>query len=102
MELGLKLRKIRLAKGLTVYRLSELTGLTGDHIRKIERGDKTPTVETITRYLQPLNYSLSEFFNENDSVIYATPNEKKLIDMYRFFPDDKADLLFAFIEKFSK
>ena len=37
MELGAKLKKMRKSKGISVYRLSDLTGLSADHIRKIER-----------------------------------------------------------------
>ncbi len=102
MELGTRLKEIRNAKGVSIYRLSELSGLTADHIRKIERDAKVPTVETISRYLKPLGISLSEFFNEDSELIYATPDEKRIVDLYRYLPKDKAEILMKFIEEFTE
>ncbi len=101
MELGKRLAKFRQAKGLTVYKLCELTGLSPTHIRAVERGAKTPNVETITRYLEPLDITLAEFFNEDDSVIYATPVERELIDYYRTLSPDSEELLLKLLKSLS-
>jgi len=102
MELGTKLKAVRKSKGVSVYRLSDLTGLSADHIRKIERDAKVPTVETIKRYLTPLDISLSEFFYEDEEQVYVTPDEKHLIDIYRLLPDEKAKALLDFIDTICK
>ena len=102
MELGAKLKKMRKSKGISVYRLSDLTGLSADHIRKIERDAKVPTVETIRRYLAPLDVSLSEFFYEDEEQVFVTPDEKHLIDVYRLLSEDKAKALIEFIDSFCK
>ncbi len=102
MELGKKLKSYRQAKGMSLYKLCSLTGLSANHIREVEKDAKTPTVETITRYLKPLDISLSEFFNEDESIIMASPNEKELIDLYRYLPPDKSELLLEVFRKFGK
>ena len=102
MELGAKLKELRKSKGLSVYRLSDLTGLSADHIRKIERDAKVPTVETIKRYLAPLDVSLSEFFYEDEEQVFVTPDEKRLIDIYRLLPKEKSKALMDFLDSFCK
>ena len=101
MELGKRLAYFREAKGLTVYRLCEITGLSPTHIRAVERGAKTPNVETITRYLEPLDITLSEFFNEDDTVIYATPVERELVDYYRTLSPESEELLLKLLKSLS-
>lgn len=98
MELGKRLAEFRQAKGLTVYKLCEMTGLSPTHIRAVERGAKTPNVETITRYLEPLNITLSEFFNTDNSLIYATPVERELIDYYRTLAPESEELLLKLLK----
>ena len=71
------------------------------HIRAVERGAKTPNVETITRYLDPLNITLAEFFNEDDAVIYATPVERELIDYYRTLTPESEELLLKLLKSLS-
>lgn len=100
MELGKRLKQFRNAKEMSLYQLCDLTGLAENHIREVEKGAKKPTVETISRYLKPLDISLSEFFNEDESVIYATSTEKELIDLYRYLPKDKSELLLEVFRKF--
>ena len=102
MELGAKLKELRKSKGLSVYRLSDLTGLSADHIRKIERDAKVPTVETIRRYLAPLDISLSEFFYEDEEQVFVAPDEKRLIDIYRLLPKEKSKALMDFLDSFCK
>ena len=51
-----KIKEIRIARGITQKRLSELTGLSQQHISEIERGKKNPTLKTLNKILEALEY----------------------------------------------
>lgn len=49
MEVGKKLHKLRENKKMSMYRLIQLTGVSGHHIKGIEEGTRQPTIETLNR-----------------------------------------------------
>lgn len=100
MELGERLRYWRTKKGISVYKLYRLSDISENHIRSIERGEKQPTVAKLKALTDALDISLSEFFNEDEEHInYLSEKEKRLLDLYRNLPPDKADILVDFYEK---
>ena len=47
MDIAGRLKQIRTAKGYSVYKLSQLSGVSETHIRDLERGDRNPSLDTI-------------------------------------------------------
>lgn len=41
MDISKRLKEIRKAKNISVYKLSQLSGVSETHIRDLERGDET-------------------------------------------------------------
>lgn len=93
MTIGDRLRSIREAKNITIYRLSKETGISQNHISGIELGKRQPTIETLSRLLAPLGISLAELFNEEKKAMYPSEDERLLIENYRRLPKEKADML---------
>ena len=93
MDIGRKLRSLREAKEMTIYKLSKETGISQNHIGGIELGKRQPTFDTLSRLLSPLGVSLSEFFNEDTEAFYLSSDEKRLIKNYRCLSKDKAAAL---------
>lgn len=94
MEIGEKLKKLREGKQMTIYRLTQITGVSGHHIKCIEEGVRQPTVETLRRLAVALGYSLPELFNDSDSQYsYLSERERQLIENFRRLPKEKADAL---------
>ncbi len=93
MEIGKKLRKLRESKKMSKYRLTQMTGVCGHHIKGIEEGTRQPTIETLERLVTALGSSLAEIFNDDTNVSYLSDKEKKLIENFRTLNDDKADAL---------
>ncbi len=89
MNIGERLRYIREAKKITIYRLSKETGVSQNHISGIELGKRQPTIDMLIRLTEPLGITLAELFNEGDAV-FLSENEKELIVNYRCLPDEKA------------
>jgi transcriptional regulator with XRE-family HTH domain len=61
--LGRTLAEIRRERGLTQESLSLTTGIHRNYIGGIERGERSPTVETIAVLADALGVSLGELFS---------------------------------------
>lgn len=93
MEIGKKLHKLREEKNMSMYRLTQITGVAGQHIRGIEEGTRQPTIDTLQRLTAALGSSLAEIFSEDEQCSYLSEREKQLIDNFRRLSDEKADAL---------
>ncbi len=92
MNYGERLRLMRDSKGISVYRLSQASGVSQGHISDLENGRNKPTIDTLNKLLAPLGITLAEFFNENGETAILTNREKELVSNFRALPDDKAEL----------
>ena len=92
MDLGKRLWELREAKGLTRYRITMITGISGDHIKGIEEGTRQPTIETLKMLIEPLGVTLAELFNEGE-VTYLSENERRLIENFRTMSNEKSEAL---------
>ena len=93
MEVGKKLHKLRKDKNMSMYRLTQITGVSGHHIKGIEEGSRQPTIETLNRLAVALGSSLAELFNDDTECTYLTENERRLIENYRKLSEEKAEAL---------
>lgn len=90
MNLPEKFRDLRNAKNLSVYKMSKLSDVSENYIHRIEKGGTQPSVAVLEKLLLCLGTTLSEFFNESQSVIYPTEFELELIESVRILPTEKA------------
>lgn len=93
MVIGERLRYMRKSKKMSIYKLSQETGISQSHISDLELGRRKPSVETLSRLIVPLGITLSELFNENDDISILTEKERELVEYYRTLPNEKAALL---------
>ena len=98
VNISKKLKDIRKTKGISVYKLSQLSGVSETHIRDLERGDKNPSIDALSKIVSPLGTSLSDFLNETEGVSYLSEKEKTLVECFRHLSDEKADTLIAFLK----
>jgi len=49
LDISKRLKEIRKAKKISVYKLSQLSGVSETHIRDLERGDRNPSIDTLSR-----------------------------------------------------
>lgn len=98
MDIAKRLKNARKAKDLSVYKLSQLSGVSETHIRDLERGDRNPSFDTLDRLAKPLGLSLSDMFKETEDVFYLSNDERELVECYRMLSKDKADTLLQFIK----
>ena len=60
----LRLKELREEQELSIYRLSKLTGLSERSIGFIEKGERTPTIESVIRLSMALGVKLADVIRE--------------------------------------
>lgn len=98
MDIAERLKAVRKSKNISVYKLSQLSGVSETHIRDLERGDHNPSFDTLSRLAKPMGLSLSELFNESDETAFLNKEEKELVECFRMLSKDKADSLLVFLK----
>ena len=85
MEIGDKLRRMRIQRGLTQGELADRCELSKSFISQVERDLASPSIATLTDLLECLGSSLPEFFSEH-------PEEKTVFtpgDMFEKTDDER-------------
>ena len=62
MQIGLKLKELRMAKGLTQEELANRAELSKGFISQLERDLTSPSIATLVDILQCLGTNLKDFF----------------------------------------
>ena len=85
MDIGSKLKELRVLKGLTQEELADRAELSKGFISQQERNLTSPSIATLTDILQCLGTTLGEFFNE-------TPEEQVVFGKTDYFEKYDAEL----------
>ena len=93
MKLGEKLKKLRDDRGMSMYRLTQMTGVSGHHIKGIEQGTRQPTIETLNKLVNALGSSLADIFSDYDNSVRLAEDERRLIENYRMVSEEKKSAL---------
>ena len=76
MDIGEKLRQLRLQRGLTQEDMADRCELSKGFISQVERNLASPSIATLTDMLECLGSSLSLFFKEDkDEKTVFTPQD---------------------------
>jgi len=58
-----QVKKVRLEKGITLVKLSEMSGVSVGYLCHLEKGSrKNPSIETMQKISKALNKSIAEIF----------------------------------------
>lgn len=82
MDIGHKVKQLRLQKGLTLEELASRCELTKGFLSQLERNLTSPSIATLYDILEALGTSLSDFFKE-------TKEEKAVFQKNDFFVDER-------------
>lgn len=83
MQIGSKIKSLRLKKGLTQEELGERTDLTKGYISQLERELTSPSIETLFSLLEVLGTTPKEFFDEpkkNMKVVYSPADQTTYVN----------------------
>ena len=76
MQIGAKLRELRLAKNLSQGDIQKRTGLFRTYTSRVENGYTVPSIENLEKYATALEVALYRFFT--DEVTVKAPKLLKL------------------------
>ena len=82
MDIGVKIKKLRTQKGLTLEELASRCELTKGFLSQLERNLTSPSIATLDDILEALGTTISEFFKDEK-------NEKVVFCEGDFFVDEK-------------
>ena len=68
MQIGAKLRELRLAKNLSQGDIQKRTGLIRCYTSRVEHGHTVPSIDTLEKYAHALEVPLYRLFTDEDSV----------------------------------
>jgi len=68
MEIGGRIKALRIAKGLTLYQLARRTELQYTALKKIEAGQTDPRAETLSKIAKGIGVEPSRFFTDDSPV----------------------------------
>jgi transcriptional regulator with XRE-family HTH domain len=91
VELASRIKAARLAKGYTLDRVAELSGLGKGLLSKVENFRVTPSLPSIAKICEALGMSISELFeglDERPKLTIVRANERKEIERDR----DQSDI----------
>jgi transcriptional regulator with XRE-family HTH domain len=81
-EVGSRIRYYRTSKKLSQEKLSEYSNLHPSYIGQIERGEKTPSIETLYKITQGLDISLSTLLRDIDMCITEKGEDNYALKAY--------------------
>lgn len=82
MNIGSKIRELRMSKGLTQEELADRSELSKGFISQVERDLTSPSIATLVDILQCLGTSLQEFFSEDpdEQIVFSDEDYFEKID----------------------
>ncbi len=104
MDIGRRLRELRVAKGLSHADIEKRTGLMRAYISRIECGHSIPSLATLEKWVKGLDLQMYQAFFEGRGkpvtprAAKAAPldaRERKLIEVYRELPEQDRVLFLA-------
>ena len=94
MDIGKKLKELRLQNDLTLGDLASRSELTKGFLSQVERGLTTPSIATLEDILEALGSNLSDFFHEEE--------EKQIVfPVQDFFVDEQEDYTIEWINRYT-
>jgi len=86
MNVGERIKELRVKSGFTQNKLAEWAGVSQTHLRRVELGQQDITIGQLQLVCDGLGITLFEFFAENnnqenlsDVIARLTPKQKQLL-----------------------
>ena len=90
MNLGVSIRKIRLAKGLSQGEMQKRTGILRSYLSRVENGHTVPSLATLQRLASAMGVALADFFvAEGGAVPAVVPSDgssEYLVELRNYLP----------------
>ncbi|MET3207557.1 UNVERIFIED_CONTAM: transcriptional regulator with XRE-family HTH domain [Paenibacillus sp. PvR008] len=81
-QMGIRIRAIRNAKGLTQQKLADIASLDYRYIGALERGERNFSIDTLEKVLTALNVSISELMFSKEHMTKDETIRQEAIDEF--------------------
>jgi len=86
MDVIRKINKLRLERDMSVYRLSELSGINQSTLANTFSRGTVPSIKHLELICKALGITLAQFFTEDEEPMRLTTQEENLVNYYRKLP----------------
>lgn len=86
-------------RGISKYRLSQLTGISQSAFSKMNRQQSSLTIENIKRICDALGISLAQFFSNDQNYPDLTEDQKNLINSWKLLSLAKREFVLDMMKK---
>ena len=94
MDIGKRIRQLRIKNDLTLEELASRTELTKGFLSQLERNLASPSIQTLEDITEALGTTMSTFFaEEDDSKVVFTPSAPDVLKL-KTRPQFRKDILF--------
>ena len=97
-EISQKIDQMRAARGWTIYKLSEESGLPAPTIRKWFNRDSYPTFPALKRVCEAFGITIATFFAEGE-LVEVSPKVKKLYTQWCALDKSEQDAVEEIVNK---
>lgn len=87
MDVIQRLNSLRLERNMSVYRLSELSGVNQSTLANTFSRGTVPSIRNLEAICEALGCTLAQFFTMDESYMELTPQERLLMTNYRKLPE---------------
>ncbi|MEK4508239.1 helix-turn-helix domain-containing protein [Paenibacillus sp. FSL K6-2524] len=104
ITVGEKIRELRQQRGFSQEKLAFKAGITPSYMGQIERGEKSPTIDTLDKVTRALNIELSDLFvftSNETSDLETTHIDKITYQLLGRTPYEQEEI-FNFIKRLLK
>lgn len=102
VQIGKRIREYRLYRGYSIDELATKANLNAAHLSAIERGEKNPTLLTLSKILSVLDYSFQDmldFVRTPDDI--ASDYAAKILPMLSKLTVKEQEMIYALIKTFT-
>ena len=99
MEINKKIENLRFQRGWSMYELAQEAGITQSTLTSMIKRGNPPKLDTLECICDAFGITLAQFFMEDEQLEALSKDERKLITLFRSFPEEKRNALLEFLGK---
>lgn len=92
-----KIEQLRQERGWTKYKLAEEAMLNHSTLSAIYSRETPPKLEVLEMICKAFGITLSQFFSDEEKFEPVSPDEQRLLELYRALPDGRRKALLALL-----
>ena len=99
MDIIQRLNELRLERNMSVYRLSELTGINQSTLANTFSRKIVPSIKNLTLLCEAMGITPAQFFTEQEAPELLTAEEERLLQDLRSLPEELKESIADLVRK---